>query len=183
MLSLIPRRFSLDLPLGGQVYPAGMGRDGLFIAEVAARSGVSRKALRRYEAAGILPVARRTAAGYRLYGTDALPLLGFVTHARRLGFTLCEIKQIVAIRQSGRAPRPHVRELVRRKVADLNRTLADLDAVRDALRRLLGSRAGGRRVDAVVCACIEAARDPSKGGGSRSLNHRGPDDPKRAKKR
>jgi len=175
-----------------------VGRDGLFIGEVAVRSGVSRKALRLYEAAGILPPPRRSAARYRLYGVsrkalrlyeaagilppprrsaaryrlygnDTLALLAFVAQARRLGFTLKEIKQIVSIKRSGRAPRPHVRDLVRRKVADLDRTLADLAEVRDALRGLLGWRAAGRRTDAVICACIEAAKGPRKGGASRWL--------------
>jgi MerR family transcriptional regulator, copper efflux regulator len=45
-----------------------MARDGLLIGEVAAKSGVSRKALRLYETAGILPSPRRTAADYRMYG-------------------------------------------------------------------------------------------------------------------
>jgi hypothetical protein len=67
-----------------------MARDGLLIGEVAAKSGVSRKALRLYEKAGILPPARRTGSGYRIYGPETLPLLGFVTQARRLGFRLDE---------------------------------------------------------------------------------------------
>ena len=47
-----------------------MEPDGLLIGEVARRSGASRKALRIYETAGILPPSRRTLAGYRLYTAD-----------------------------------------------------------------------------------------------------------------
>ncbi|MBI4629894.1 MAG: MerR family DNA-binding transcriptional regulator [Candidatus Rokubacteria bacterium] len=61
-----------------------MSTGGLLIGAVAARSGLSRKALRLYEAAGILPRAARTPAGYRVYPTDTLALLGFVARARRL---------------------------------------------------------------------------------------------------
>jgi DNA-binding transcriptional MerR regulator len=74
--------------------------------EVATRSEVSRKALRLYEAMGILPPAARTAAGYRVYGDDMLQLLGFVTQARRLGFSLAEIRDIISIRRSDRPPCP-----------------------------------------------------------------------------
>ena len=81
----------------------------MLIGEVAAKSGVSRKALRLYERAGILPAARRTAAGYRVYADDTLALLVFVTQARRLGFRLDEIKQIAVLKRSGRAPCTHVR--------------------------------------------------------------------------
>jgi len=55
-----------------------MARNGLLIGEVAAKSGVSRKALRLYETAGILPPTRRTASGYRTYGPETLAILAFV---------------------------------------------------------------------------------------------------------
>src|SRR5437867_5966752 len=81
-----------------------MAGNGLFIGEVAARSGLSRKALRLYEARGILKAPRRTPSGYRHYDSDVLRLLRFVSQARRLGLTLTEIRQIVALRRSGSAP-------------------------------------------------------------------------------
>ncbi|MGH9021919.1 MAG: MerR family transcriptional regulator, partial [Acidimicrobiia bacterium] len=84
-----------------------MARDGLLIGEVAAKSGVSRKALRLYETAGILPPPRRTAAGYRTYGPETLPILAFVARARRLGFHLDEIRDVVGMRRLGRCPCPH----------------------------------------------------------------------------
>ena len=87
-----------------------MPRNGLLIGEVAAKSGVSRKALRLYERAGILPPARRTAAGYRVYADDTLALLVFVTQARRLGFRLDEIKQIAALRADPVHARPASRQ-------------------------------------------------------------------------
>ena len=132
-----------------------MARDGLLIGQVAAQSGVSRKALRLYEAAGILPPSRRTTAGYRVYGGDTLSILTFVTRARRLGFRLDEIKDVVQMRRSGRCPCPHVLELVRDKVADLDRTLADLTELRRGLRELLKSARASRRGPAAVCHHIE----------------------------
>ena len=132
-----------------------MARDGLLIGQVAAQSGVSRKALRLYEAEGILPPSRRTPAGYRVYGGDVLSVLTFVTRARRLGFRLDEIKDVVRMRRSGRCPCPHVLKLVRDKVADLDRTLADLTELRRALRELLKAAPASRRGPAAVCHHIE----------------------------
>jgi MerR family transcriptional regulator, copper efflux regulator len=116
-----------------------MARDGLLIGEVAAQSGVSRKALRLYEVAGILPPPRRTAAGHRAYGGDTLSILAFVTRARRLDFRLDEIKEVVQMRRSGHCPCPHVLDLVREKVGELDRALADLTEVRRGLQELLRS--------------------------------------------
>ena len=133
-----------------------MGRDGLLIGEVASRSGVSRKALRLYERTGILAAPRRTGAGYRVYGPDILAILAFVAQARRLGFHLDEIREVVQIKRSGRCPCPHVLDLVRQKVEELDHTLADLTEVRRGLQELLrASLRSARRGKAAVCRHIE----------------------------
>jgi MerR family copper efflux transcriptional regulator len=136
-----------------------MGRDDLLIGEVASRSGVSRKALRLYERTGILPAARRTEAGYRVYGPDILAILAFVAQARRLGFHLDEIKEVVQIKRSGRCPCPHVLDLVRQKVEELDRTLTDLTEVRRGLQGLLRSSSrSARRGGAAICHHIERVK-------------------------
>jgi DNA-binding transcriptional MerR regulator len=133
-----------------------MGGDGLLIGEVASRTGLSRKALRLYERTGILPASRRTTAGYRVYGPETLSTLAFVAQARRLGFHLDEIKDVVQIRRSGRCPCPHVLDLVRQKIEELDRTLADLTDVRRGLKELLRSPSRSQRGgEAAVCHHIE----------------------------
>src|SRR2546422_3144090 len=134
-----------------------MGHDGLLIGEVAKRSGASRKALRLYEAAGILPAPRRTQSGYRVYRSEALDLLAFVRQAQRLGFTLDEIKEIVAIKRAGRAPCLHVRELVQRKAEELTQQLLDLTTVRNSLRALLSGWRRAGKAGGGVCPHIEHA--------------------------
>jgi DNA-binding transcriptional MerR regulator len=141
-----------------------VGQNGLLIGQVAARSGVSRKALRLYEADGIVPAPRRSTSGYRVYDGDVLVLLAFVKRAQRLAFRLDEIKEIVAIRRSGRVPCPHVRDLVRRKLADMERALADLAEVRGGLRALLSRWRSLGRGRAVVCPHIEHSGRIQKGG-------------------
>ncbi len=133
-----------------------MARDGLLIGEIASKTGLSRKALRLYEAVGILAPPRRTAGGYRLYTPDAVGVLGFVAQARRLGLHLDEIREIVAIQRSGSAPCSHVRDLLARKTREIERMLAEGRAVRARLRGVMRAwpRVRGRR--AVVCPHIEA---------------------------
>jgi MerR family transcriptional regulator, copper efflux regulator len=133
-----------------------MARSGLLIGEVAAKSGVSPKALRLYERAGILPPVRRTAAGYRVYTDDTVGLLVFVTQARRLGFRLEEIKRIAVLKRSGRTPCTHVLRLVNVKLENIERALSDLAQVRGQLRGLLRSWRSNRHRAAAVCPCIES---------------------------
>jgi len=139
-----------------------MGTNGLLIGEVAKRGGASRKALRLYEAAGILPEPRRTPSGYRIYDNSALELLSFVRQAQRLGFTLNEIREIVTIRRAGRAPCPHVRDLVRRKSEELDQKLKDLKDVRAGLRALLNGWRSPRHGRAVICPHIERTKQLKK---------------------
>src|SRR5438445_10054553 len=110
---------TVDLPPRVRAYPGHLERNGLLIGAVAARSDLSRKALRLYEARGILPPPRREPSGYRLYPADVLKLLTFVGQARRLGLTLAEIKHIVVLRRSGSAPCAQLRSLLEQKAADL----------------------------------------------------------------
>jgi DNA-binding transcriptional MerR regulator len=68
-----------------------MRSDGLLtVVEVTRRTGLSRKALRVYEEAGIVVPAGRTAAGYRLYGAEALRRLELLRRAKALGLHLRE---------------------------------------------------------------------------------------------
>jgi len=125
-----------------------MGPGGYLIGELAQRSGVSRRALRLYEARGILPPPRRTPSGYRVYGREVLDILTFVTEGRRLGLTLTDIRHIVALRRAGSPPCVHVRRLLEDKVKALE---AVLDSVRSVLKSW--NRVRGRQ--AAVCPHIE----------------------------
>ena len=145
----------VDLAPRDRVYAAPMARDGLLIGEVAAKSGTSRKALRLYEKTSILPPARRTTSGYRVYGPDTLAVLTFVSQARRLGFRLDEIKRIVVLKRSGQSPCSHVAELVYMKLESIQQTLSDLTQLRQHLRDLLKASQSRTRRSAAVCPCIE----------------------------
>ncbi len=132
----------------------------LKISELASGAGVSAKAIRFYEAAGVLPPPARGPNGYRLYGNDAVEMLRFIKQAQGLGLTLAEIKEIVAIRQGGRPPCRHVYGLLREKAAELDRKLRDLMMLRSRIRQSL--EAWGRRpmTGATVCPHIEAPVGP-----------------------
>lgn len=125
-----------------------MGRDGYLIGELAERSGISRRALRLYEARGILSPPRRTPSGYRLYPREALDVLRFVSGSRRLGLTLAEIRHIVTLRRAGSPPCVHVRTLLEDKAQALATVLAEV-------RSVLKSWERGRPGRAAVCPHIE----------------------------
>ncbi len=132
-----------------------MGTPPLRIGQVAARAGLNPKTLRYYETVGLLPAPVREANSYRRYPAEVLSLLAFIRQAQGLGFTLEEIREVLAIRRRGEVPCSHVRSLLRQKVEELDRRLADLVALRRRIRRSL-TEWGRRRMKAAVCPHIEA---------------------------
>lgn len=102
----------------------------LRIGELAARSGVSAKALRLYEQRGLLRPAAHSAAGYRLYGSAALARLGQILLLRRAGFSLAQIGRLLA-RDPGVAAR-----LLQERIAVLERECSERQHTLLALRRL-----------------------------------------------
>jgi len=107
------------------------------IGELARSAGMAASALRYYEQAGLLPPARRSEAGYRLYGPEAAGRLAFVRRARALGLSLREIRQLVdGPRADNGAERAAVRHVVAHKVADVDRRLRELEALRAELSAL-----------------------------------------------
>ena len=134
----------------------------LKIGELARQAGVTAKAIRFYEAAGVLPPPTRAANGYRLYGPDTGEMLKFVTQAAGLGLTLAEIREIIAIRQDGRPPCAHVFRLLQDKARELDQKLQDLLEMRRQVRRSLAAWRRAPAGKAAVCPHIEATRGPGR---------------------
>lgn len=120
-------------------------------------AGVSSKAVRLWESKGLLPPAERTDAGYRLFTEDDVGVLRFIRRAKALGLTLAEIKDILDLQRDGATPCDRVTTLLDAHIADLDRTLSDLRALRRSLVGVRRSTRESRRrgEEAVVCRIIE----------------------------
>ncbi|MGW0734768.1 MerR family DNA-binding protein [Streptomyces sp. NPDC002851] len=140
---------------------------GVTVGKAAELAGVSRKAIRLWEAKGLLPEAERTEAGYRLFAEADLDVLRFIRRAKALGLTLDEINDILDLQRGGAQPCGRVTEMLDAHLDQINRTLAELRQLRRALlaaRRTAQTvrRSGG---EAVVCQIIERGTgddDPSR---------------------
>lgn len=128
----------------------------LTIGQAARAAGVSRKAMRVYEAKGLLPPAARSDAGYRLYTDADVELLIFIRRARQLGLHLDDIRQVLAVHSGGDTPCGTVRELVDERIIEIDILVAELLALRETLvrtRERAESCADSRAV--TVCSIIE----------------------------
>lgn len=129
----------------------------LTIGEAAEQTSLTPKAIRLYEQRGLLPPAERTDAGYRTYGQDDLAILRFIRQAKVVGLRLDEIGQILDLQRSGQTPCATVMQLLDERIADIDRTMADLTALRSTMMRARShaARASKHGNAAVVCRLIE----------------------------
>lgn len=141
--------------------PAGVHERNLLthtIGDAAKAIGVSAKAIRIWEAKGLLPPAERTDAGYRLFSDHDIAILRFILRARTLGLTLAEIKDILDLHRHGNPPCEQVTALLDKHIRDIDRAITDLRALRTTLATALQTaRSDQRRGQAVtVCRIIES---------------------------
>lgn len=130
------------------------------IGQMAQATGFPTRTLRFYEEAGLLSQRPRTESGYRIFDDRDLGRLDFIKKAKRLGLSLTEIKDILAITDQGEATCTHVRELLASKVEELDRALRELVQLRAAMVEILenaGPIQDCRPTGGRVCAIIEHA--------------------------
>ena len=106
---------------------------GLRVAELADAVGVAPDTIRYYERAGLLPPPARTPAGYRAYDAGAVERLLFIQGAQRLGLRLRDIRDLLAIRDTGACPCEPAEQLLRRRLAELDTEMARLAALREQM--------------------------------------------------
>jgi Hg(II)-responsive transcriptional regulator len=109
----------------------------LTIGEVARQAGIGVETVRFYERQGLLEEPQRRASGYRQFDPDAVAVLRFIRRAKELGFTLKEIKGLLALRLAASATRAEVRQQAKAKVTDIEARIADLQRMRDVLAKLI----------------------------------------------
>lgn len=141
----------------------------LKIGEVSRLSGIGIEALRFYEKSGLLERPGRTYSGYRLYDESVLERLAFIKQAQVLGFTLDEIKQLIAHKRAGENPCEQVRGIVRTRLDALNERIEQMIRYRDELTRALAEWDETGEADGHVCGLIEGSHIENGIGGRRKM--------------
>ncbi len=133
----------------------------LRIGEVAAQAGVGVETVRFYERRGLIAAPPRRASGYRAYPPESVTQLRFVRQAQELGFSLAEIRQLLALHPESRRACHEVRAQAEEKLADVRRRVRQLRAIERALGRLVASCGATEPLAAcpLLRALVEAERE------------------------
>ncbi|TQN32493.1 DNA-binding transcriptional MerR regulator [Haloactinospora alba] len=109
----------------------------LSVARLAARVGVRPDTVRYYERVGLLPAPPRTSGDHRRYGTAAVDRLRFIRGTQMLGLRLSEIRELLAVRDTGVCPCEPAEDLLRRRLDELDAEMARLADLRWELAGML----------------------------------------------
>jgi Cu(I)-responsive transcriptional regulator len=130
------------------------------IGDAAAASGVSAKMIRYYESIGLVPAPLRTESGYRVYTEADVHTLRFVSRARDLGFSLDQIRDLVALWHDRARASTDVKRIALDHVAGLEEKARQLQAMADTLRHLAEHCHGDRRPECPILEDLAAERTP-----------------------
>lgn len=126
----------------------------LTIGQVARQAGVGVETVRYYEREGLIPAPPRTASGYRHYPLDSIRRLAFIRHAKALGFSLADIRELLALRAEPGASSEPVKQLAEAKLIEIKEKILALQRMAETLEHLIEQCPG--HVPTVECPILDA---------------------------
>ncbi|MBT8128905.1 MAG: MerR family transcriptional regulator [Gammaproteobacteria bacterium] len=138
----------------------------LKVIDLATRSGATPHAIRYYTRMGLLRPRRNPDNGYHIYDYHDVRWLRFIQQAKRLGYTLNEIREIMHDTDAGQSPCQRVREILQCRVVENHRKMEELTALQDRMELALEQWSGIPDCDPdgdSVCHLIEAFAECDSG--------------------
>jgi MerR family transcriptional regulator, mercuric resistance operon regulatory protein len=125
----------------------------LTIGVISDRTAVNIDTIRYYERIGILPKPPRSAGGHRLYGNEHKQRLVFIRRARELGFSLSQVRELLALKEGRRITCAKVKTITEQHIADVRQRLKKLKRLESVLSDLIAQCPGA---DAADCPILHA---------------------------
>jgi len=140
------------------------------IGEAAALSGLPAKTIRYYEDVGLLPRPVRGGNGYRHYGDKEVNTLRFLKRARALGFSVEDCRELLSLYGDRKRRSADVKAVALARVAEIDRRIAEMNAMRRALEHLAARCHGDERPDCPILDDLGGGGNPARprGNGARA---------------
>lgn len=129
------------------------------IGELSRVTGVKVPTIRYYEDIGLMSEVPRTEGGQRRYSSRARDRLGFIAHARDMGFPLEAIRSLIDLSEHPEKPCDGADRIAMQRLDDVNRRIERLTRLKHELERMLAGHCSGAAAD---CRIIEVLGDHAK---------------------
>ncbi|WP_445115712.1 Cu(I)-responsive transcriptional regulator [Acinetobacter sp. WZC-1] len=131
------------------------------IGQAARRAGISSKMIRYYEEIGLIGPAPRSDAGYRMYTERDLKTLSFIRHARELGFSSEQMKELVSLWQNTGRHSAEVKQLAQKHMDELNHRIRTMQDMVNVLQQSVACCAGDQNPDCTILNQLEKGMEVS----------------------
>ena len=128
------------------------------ISTTASLTGLPAKTIRYYEDIGLV-VPDRNPNGYRRYDPDHVHRLAFIQRARGLGFSIEECRSLLSLYDDKHRASADVKRIAEEKIQEIDRKLAELNAMRATLTHLAQTCHGDDRPDCPILDDLAAGLD------------------------
>lgn len=132
----------------------------LKIGQLAKNCNLSVEAIRYYESEQLLSPKQRSPGGYRLYDSSEVHRLNFILHAKKVGFSLQEIKNLLSLRTNKDSHTcEEVKDYTGSKINEIEQKINDLQKMKSALDSLYHACCGGNE-SAINCTILNSLDNP-----------------------
>lgn len=119
--------------------------DKLTIGKLAEECGITIDTIRYYERFKLVQAERRSKSGYRLYGPESVRRVMFIKRSKELGFTVGEIKKLLALKSAKDATCDQMLKRTRAKITESEGKIKELTHIEAALIKLANACPGGEQ--------------------------------------
>ncbi len=124
------------------------------ISDTASLVGLSAKQIRDYETHDLIhPI--RSPSGYRLYDDNAVARLHFIAHAREVGFSLAQIKELLTLQQGPHRQNCEVKTLTAKHIKALSDKISQLSAMKQTLQAWHDACLGDSNTDCAILSALK----------------------------
>lgn len=128
--------------------------NGLTIGKIAKQAGIGIDTIRFYERQGLIEPPQRTESNYRIYTKSDITRIRFIRRAKKLGFSLNEIKELLSLRHDPNASKADIKTRTEKKIEDIKQRIQDLSKMLHALESLTAACDGQGPIE--ECPILEA---------------------------
>lgn len=132
---------------------------GMTIGQLGKATGTAVETVRYYEKIGLLPEVARTSSNYRSYGSEDVDRLTFIRRARDLGFSIEQVRALLSLADDRERECSDVDRLAKTHLAEVERKIADLSALRAELSATIERCRNGTIAQCQILKALAARND------------------------